>query len=282
MTSFDLLSIQCFISVAELGSFTKASKKVSRTQSAVSQQIAKMEASLGTPLFLRGKELTLTPNGEIFLGYAKRIYALQREVLDRFHEPDISGNLRFGLPEDFATVFLSDVLMDFIKIHPRIFLNIECDFTLNLVDRFKKNDFDLVLVKMNRPQDLPYGVDVWSEPLEWVGNSTIFQKDDPVPLILSPPPCVYRARAIDSLEEEKIRWRLAFSSPSYSGTVAAVRAGMGITVLPRNMIPNDLTTIRSNAALPPLYDTHISILKSQEKNAAVNSLEKFLLDRMKK
>lgn len=279
---FDTLTLECFLAVAETGSFTLAAAKVSRTQSAISQQITKLENQIDKQLLVRGKSVTLTPEGEILLTYARKIIQLNRDAMNRFKQPELQGEVRFGLPEDFASVFLSDVLTEYASLHPRIFLNVECDLTLNLFERFKKKEFDLVLVKMNRPEDFPNGTDVWSEALEWVGNKELFDlEDQPVPLVLSPLPCVYRARAIHTLERINMKWRIVFSSHSYASTVAAVRAGMGVTVLPRNMVPDDLEIIRSSNTIPKLDDTHISLLKHSEKNLAVNSFEKFVIDRLK-
>jgi DNA-binding transcriptional LysR family regulator len=281
--SFDALTLECFIAVAETGSFTRAAGRVGRTQSAVSQQITKLEGIIGKPLFTKTRYFSLTSEGEILLTYAKKIVQLNRDAMDRFKHPELHGEVRFGLPEDFASVFLSEVLTEFVSLHPRIMLNVECDLTLNLFARFKKKEFDLVLVKMNRPEDFPNGIDVWSEALEWVGskNLTDFDEEQHVPLVLSPQPCVYRARAIHSLEKMNRKWRIVFSSHSYTGTVAAVKAGMGITVLPRNMVPDDLNIIRTNKQLPILDDTHISLLKHHSKNLAVNSFEKFVVERLK-
>lgn len=279
---FDALTLECFLAVSETGSFTRASNKVARTQSAVSQQIAKLESQIGKPLFKRGKNFTLTSEGEILLCYAKKIIHLNREAIDHFQQPELQGELRFGLPEDFASVFLSDILSEYASLHPRILLNVECDLTLNLFDRFKNKEFDLVLVKMNRPEDFPNGTDVWSERLEWVGNHEFFEsyEDQPIPLVLSPQPCVYRSRAINSLEKNKKKWRIVFSSHSYTGTIAAVKAEMGITVLARNMVPNGLEIIRSGVNVPKLDDTHISLLKHNNHNTAVNSLENFVIQRL--
>src|SRR5690606_27543614 len=134
----------------------------------------------------------------------------------------------------------------------------------------------LVLVKMNKPEDFPNGIDVWSEALEWVGAREFLElpADQPVPLVLAPQPCVYRSRAIKALEKHKRKSRIVFSSHSYAGTVAAVKAGMGVTVLPRNMVPSELEIIRAGHSIPSLDDTHISLLKHHEKNLAVNSFEK--------
>lgn len=278
--AFDHFTLSCFLSVAETGSFTKAAREVNRTQSAVSQQIAKLEAYLGVILFHRGNRLTLTSDGEIFQGYAKPIVRLHREAYDRFREPKLEGNVRFGLPEDFASVFLADVLAEFGKIHPRVLLHVECDFTLNLFARFKKKEFDLVLVKMSRPEDFPNGQDVWSEPLEWVGELGNSDKNEPIPLVLSPQPCVYRSRAIQTLERAGMKWRVAFSSPSYTSTVAAVKAGMGLSVLPRNMVPKEVRMIRADGTLPALDDTHISLLKHSQDDHAINTLERFVMKKM--
>lgn len=246
----------------------------------MSQQIAKLEELLGTRLVDRGRVLSLTPSGETFLGYARQIYALHREAFDRLREPELEGEVRFGLPEDFASVFLSDVLADFAHIHPRILLNIECDLTLNLYNRFRQNEFDLVLVKMNRPEDFPHGIDVWSETLEWVGDSNLIDRSKPIPLVLAPQPCVYRARAIKALDTLGRKWRLVLSCPSYAGTIAAVKANLGITVLPRAMIPPGLEVIRRQL-LPDLTEVHVSLLKRKLKDPATNSLEDFVLKKLR-
>ncbi len=277
--SLDTFLLQCFIAVAETGSFTRAAKRVGRSQSAISQQIAKIEKSLGKTLIIRGKIFSLTRDGEIFLSYARKIFTLHSETIDQFKEPNLEGEVRFGLPEDFASIFLSEVLADFSRVHPRILLNIECDLTINLFNRFKKQEFDLVLVKMNQPEDFPSGLDLWSEPLRWVGDSKLIDSRKPIPLVLSPLPCVYRTCAIDALDKIGQKWRIVFSSPSYTSTVAAVRAGLGITIMPNVMIPNNLDALEFSI-LPKLTDTHASLIKHEFNNPAINSLEQFVIRKL--
>lgn len=280
----DEFTLRCFIAVVETGSFTKAAQKVKRTQSAITQQMNSLEKTLGKKLFERGKQIKLSPEGEIFLSYATKILSLCFEVVDRFKHPELEGELRFGLPEDFATMFLSDILVDFSRLHPRILLNVECDLTLNLFERFKKGAFDMVIVKMSRPEDFPNGVEVWSEPLEWIGNSSevgSWNKKTPLPLVLSPQPCVYRASALQALENAGIPWRTAFISPSYAGVIAAVNAGMGVTALPRTMVPDSLEIIKSRA-LPKLPEIHVSLLTKPHKNECMESLEDFLLKKLQR
>lgn len=282
--NIDTVTLKCFLAIADTGSFTQAAQRVGRTQSAVSQQIAKLENCLGAALIERGKTVHLTNEGEIFLGYARRIFALHSELIDRFKEPELTGEVRFGLPESFASVFLSEILVHFAQIHPRIMLIVDCDLTLNLYERFKQKEFDLVLLKMSRPEDFPNGVEVWSEKLEWIGDknlvNTMLQKEEPIPLVLSPAPCVYRASAIGALEKAGLKWRQVFSSPSYAGTNAAVKAGIGISVLPKTMIPPELNAI-DGTKLPTLSDSHISLLKQNPNNPAVLTFEEFVLKKLK-
>jgi DNA-binding transcriptional LysR family regulator len=281
--SLDTITLQCFLAVADTGSFTRAAERVGRTQSAISQQIAKLEFITNKPLFHRGKSLSLTNDGELFLGYARKIFELQREVLDRFREPDLEGDIRFGLPEDFATVVLSDVLIDFSRLHPRVFLSVQCDLTLNILNEFNKGKCDVVLLKTHQPETLPKAVNIWGEAVQWIAKedfSPLFLQDSIIPLVLSPQPCVYRENMIQALENAGIRWRVVYESPSYAGKMAAVKAGLGITAIQRTMIPNYLKPIE-NTILPKLNDIHISLLKKEGSNKAIDSLEFFLLKRLK-
>ncbi|MCL5271758.1 MAG: LysR family transcriptional regulator [Gammaproteobacteria bacterium] len=281
--SLDTVTLQCFLAVADTGSFTKAAEKVGRTQSAISQQIAKLELITEKPLFNRGKSLSLTTDGELFLGYARKIFELHREALDRFKEPELEGEIRFGLPEDFATMVLSDVLVDFSRLHPRVILNVECDLTLNILNRFAQGKSDLVLLKTHQPETLPKAVNVWSEAVEWIGKPDFFSsfdKNSIIPLVLSPQPCVYRENVIQTLQKAGVRWRLVYSSPSYAGKMAAVKAGLGITAIQRTMIPGYLESLE-HTILPKLNNIHISLLKKEGANKAIESLEYFLLKRLK-
>lgn len=281
--SLDTVSLQCFLAVADTGSFTKAADKVGRTQSAISQQIAKLEHITEKSLINRGKKFSLTTDGELFLGYARKIFELQREALDRFKEPELEGEIRFGLPEDFATMVLSDVLVEFSRLHPRVILNVECDLTLNILNRFIQGKSDLVLLRTHQPETLPKSVSIWSEAVQWIGKPDFFSsldKNSIIPLVLSPQPCIYRENVLQTLEKNGVRWRLVYSSPSYAGKMAAVKAGLGISAIQRTMIPCYLEPIES-PILPRLDNIYISLLKKEGINKAIETLEYFLLKRLR-
>jgi DNA-binding transcriptional LysR family regulator len=259
----DTLQLKSFVAIAETGTFGRAAATVNRTQSALSLQIKKLEEQLGCALFDRtGRKVTLTPQGEIFLGYAKRMIQLQWEAVSRLREPEVEGEIRFGTPEDFATHYLPDVLASFRQHHPRVQLNVECDLTLNLIDGFHRGEFDVILAKRD-PQRVKGGTKVWREPLVWAAADG-YQPEERLSLALSPQPCIYRARALAALDRAKRSWHISYTSPSLAGTLAAVKAGLGITVLPAHMIPAGVHPIRKETKLPHLADSEVALMKKDE------------------
>jgi DNA-binding transcriptional LysR family regulator len=259
----DTLQLKSFVAIAETGTFGKAAATVNRTQSALSLQVKKLEDQLGCSLFDRtGRKVTLTPQGELFLSYAKRIIQLQWEAYSRLREPDVEGEIRFGTPEDFATHYLPDVLASFRQHHPRVQLNVACELTLNLLDGFHRGEFDVILVKRD-PQRVKGGTKVWREPLVWAA-AVGHQPEEPLSLVLSPQPCIYRARALNALDRAKRNWHISYTSPSLAGTLAAVKAGLGITVLPAHMIPAGIHPAPKEARLPHLADAEIALMKKDE------------------
>lgn len=270
--------LKTFISIAETGTFSHSADVVGRTQSALSLQIKKLEEGLGCILFERSaRRVKLTQQGELFLGYAKRIIELQWEAYSRLKEPDVEGEIRVGTPEDFATHYLPDVLATFRQYHPRVQLNVSCDLTLNLIDGFRNGDYDIILVKRD-PKAANGGTKVWREPLVWVASDH-HKIEEPLSLVLSPEPCIYRARAIAALDKSKKPWRISYTSPSLAGTIAAVKAGLGITVLPADMLPVGIHPIRE---LPELADAEIALMKRNDLSKASEMLAEHIINSLER
>jgi DNA-binding transcriptional LysR family regulator len=270
--------LKTFISIAETGTFSHSADVVGCTQSALSLQIKKLEEGLGCVLFERSaRRVKLTQQGELFLSYAKRIIELQWEAYSRLKEPDVEGEIRVGTPEDFATHYLPDVLATFRQYHPRVQLNVSCDLTLNLIDGFRNGDYDVILVKRD-PKAANGGTKVWREPLVWVASDH-HKIEEPLSLVLSPEPCIYRARAIAALDKSKKPWRISYTSPSLAGTIAAVKAGLGITVLPANMLPAGIHPIRE---LPELADAEIALMKRNDLSKASEMLAEHIINSLER
>lgn len=263
MPPFDLDILRTFVAVVENGGFTRAAGRLGLTQSTVSIHVRRLEDGLGQRVFVRDRrEHSLTAAGETLLAYARRILSLADEARIRLLEPDVGGVVRLGTPEDFATLHLPDVLSRFTRAHPQVVLEVNCDFTANLLDGFSKGLYDLVLCK-REPQGGGDGTKVWREPLVWAGSERLrLASDQPVPLVLAPSPDIYRRRALAALDEANRPWRIVYTSPSLAGVQAAVRAGLGVAVLPKDMVAPGLVVAGAAAALPELPDTELALYRA--------------------
>ena len=270
LRNLDIDLLRCFVTIADLGSFTRAGERLGRTQSAISLQLKRLEEQLGRTLFLR------SPRSQI--GPARQILRLHDATVAEMFEPDITGSVRIGVPEDFATAHLPAVLAAFTGAHPLVELEVTCDLTLNLLERFHAGHFDLVLVKRQPTQERQDGVRVWREPLVWVARDRQSVADFArVPLVASPEPCVYRKRATQALDAIGRNWRIAYTSTSLAGSLSAVRAGLGITVLPLGMMPASLVAVGEDAGLPPLYDTENALIEAPGLSGTAHRLAQHII-----
>ena len=99
------------------------------------------------------------------------------------------------------------------------------------------------MLAKRRPED-PRGELVWQDRLVWIGAERLrLDPDRPVPLIVFPPPGITRARALEALERQGRAWRIACTSGSLSGLIAAARAGLGVMAHTRGLIPPGLVPV---------------------------------------
>ncbi len=273
---FDLL--RTFVAIADSGNLTRAGERLLLSQPTVSLQMKRLEDQLGRKLMERTpRAVRLNADGELLLSYARRILTLSDEAVARLVEPGVKGNVRLGTPEDFATTHLSNVLSRFAQAHPNVALEVTTDLTLNLIDRFQAGEFDLVLIK-REPMGPINGMRVWREPLVWAANrDDFFATDATLPLVVSPHPCVYRKRAMQTLDKAGRAWRVAYTSTSLAGAQAAVRAGLGITVLPKDMVPDDFFIIDTPSGAPDLSDTEIALMTASPLSQPAERLADYIV-----
>jgi DNA-binding transcriptional LysR family regulator len=257
--NLDIDVLRTLVAAYQLGSFNRAAEQVGRSQSAISQQIHKLEERVGQPLFRRqGRGLALTEAGETILAYAHRILDLNDEAVSAVTGAAINGAVRFGMPGDFAETWLPAALGRFKRAHPTIRIEATVDRNTSLIERLNKGMIDLALV-LGLKAD-PAAEALASLPMVWIGSSnTPFDRDEPVPLALFEQPCFFRATAIAALEAAGIAWRIEFTSPSLAGLWAAVDAGLGITVRTSVSAPAHLVEVGNRHRLPKLPFVELSL-----------------------
>ena len=200
----DLDVLRTFVAIAETGSFTTAANAVFRTPSAVSMQIKKLEDILGRSMFSRdARSVALTTDGEMLLGYARRLLAVNREAVSKFIVPDITGVVRLGSPDDYGERVLPHVLKRFAQTHPSIAVDVTIDQSVNLRRRMDDRALDITLVT-NSYRNAMSGAEVLlTEPIVWAGaKGGCAHLREPLPVSMWEEGCAWRAGALEALGRE--------------------------------------------------------------------------------
>ena len=272
MKELDTAVLRTFVVLAETLSFGRTGARVGRSQSAVSGQIARLEASLGVRLVARDtRNVALTAEGEQALGPARAILVETDALVQRFRDSGVTGEVRFGSPEDFASTYLPGILADFVGAYPAVELHVTCQLTLPLYKDWQAGGQDVIVVKQDPRRPFLGAQPLWRERVIWAGRTGL-PVGGPVPLVLSPAPCVYRARAISALDKAGMGWMVAFTSPSFAGAVAAVQAGLGVMPLPEGMRPDGLFDV----GLPEMADAELALLVRPRAGRAARALAEFV------
>ena len=122
----EIRQLKYFLKVAETLNFSEASRRLYITQSTLSQQISHLEQELGVPLFKRNShKVCLTEAGKELLPYAQKTIIAADSCLNHIENlrQMLTGELHIGVTYSFSTI-LSETLIDFLRAHPGVKLNI--------------------------------------------------------------------------------------------------------------------------------------------------------------
>lgn len=245
--------LRTFVAIAETGSFTAAASAVFRTPSAVSMQIKKLEDMLRCTVFTRdARSVTLTTDGEMLLGYARRLLAINRDAVSKFIVPDVSGVVRLGSPDDYGERVLPKVLKRFAKSHPSVAVDVVIDQSSNLCERMSRGELDITLFTAckNIPQDAEV---IFNEPIVWAGarGGNAFMRK-PLPVSVWEEGCAWRADALEALGESGLEYRIAYMSAHTAGQRAAILADLAVAPLPRSFVGDEIVALGPEHGLPQL------------------------------
>lgn len=261
----DINMLRCFKAVAQTGSFTKAGNLIGLTQAGVSIKIRKLEERLDTRIFNRtSKNLSLTAQGKVLMDYAKQILSVHDEAVGRLTNPGVSGLLRIGLIDYFLPELLPGLLIQFRRQYPGIHLDIQIDMGINLVPLFEKGELDLVVADLD--DSFPGLSTLTREPLVWItGQDLQIDPEGTIPLVLFPQPCNFRKLAIKGLEKQGRRWESLYTGNSSGSIQTAVKAGMGLSILPIGALKEGLKKAPAIMSLPDLPDFSIALYEDKQK-----------------
>lgn len=243
--------LRTFVAVQDHGGFTRASEALHLTQSAVSMQIRRLEDIVGRPMFSRkGRSVTLTPDGETLSRHARQILKLQEEALSALEQPEVKGTVRLGIPDDYVS-FLPAVFTRFSSTYPKVRMEIMCRQSSEIHELMRKEELDIALVTASCGRPTTVGITVRMEPLVWIASAQKHvEKEVPIPLAMFTDQCHVHRAAVRILEQMGRSSRVAYSSPSMAGLVAAVQSGLAIALVARVSLPAGVRILGPDDGFP--------------------------------
>ncbi len=275
--NLDLDLLRTFVAVADLNTFAAAAAAVCRTQSAVSQQMQRLEQLVGKELFARhGRNKLLTEHGIQLLGYARKILRFNDEACTSLMFSNLQGVLTIGASDESADTILPFLLNRISSVYPKLALDVRVKRNPMSSDQLQEDEVDLV-VTTHRVQPFDYLTLRTSPTLWYCAAEYVLQKGEAVPLVLLDEPSPFRDMVLNALNEAEIPWRMAYVASTLSAVKAAVKAGLGVTARPVEMMSPDLRVLSSAEGFPILPETEY--LLSRNPNSG-NELAQVIFDAM--
>lgn len=271
MRDLPIVLLRTFVMVAETLNLTTAAQRLHRAPSTISMQLGRLEALVAAELLQRGQYgVRLTPAGEQLKSCAQQLLNLHDRILGSFQHADVGGQVRLGTHDQYATRSLVPLLEAFVLSYPEASLEVVCDHRpYHLATLVAEGKLDLALVEM--PAFSDGGLRLFRDELVWVCSETHSTHErDPLPLAVFVEGCYHRDSAHRVLSDAQIPYRIAFTSQSRAGVLAAVRAGIGVGIIPRSTLEPGLRVIEEG--MPPLPGTDITLFVAERVNEATRRL----------
>lgn len=273
--NLDLDLLRTFVAVSDLNTFAAAAAAVSRTQSAVSQQMQRLEQLTGKELFARhGRNKLLTEHGIQLLGYARKILRFNDEACTSLMYSDVQGGLVIGASDDTSDTLLPFLLNRISSLYPRLSIDIRIKRQSSVMKMLQQNEVDLV-VTTSAVEGIISHVLRTSPTLWYCAADYVFQPEEAIPLVLLDEPAPYGDVAIDYLNAAGVPWRLSYTASTLSAVRTAVKAGLGVTARPVEMMSPELRVSGSVEGLPALPDTQYLLCRNPDSS---NELARIIFD----
>ena len=269
----EIHQLRYFVAVADEGSFSRAAAKVRVAQPSLSQQIRKLEAEVGQPLFDRlPRSVVLTEAGRCLIDYARQILASigdARRSVDELKD-EVSGRLAVGAIPTIAPYILPELVGKFQKHYPEVSLEIVEDVTDGITRRVEAGELDVALASTCQQSPTLRRESVGNEPLlalvpegHPLAKKTLVELDDLKSqrfLLLHEMHCLSQ-QVHHLLESRRLRPEIALAG-SQLGTIAnMVAAEIGVSIVPQMMVKHRATSgCVSLPFAPPVPERELNLL----------------------
>ncbi len=274
MENLDSDLLRTFLAVAQAGSVTDGAELIHRSQSATSLQIKRLESVLGQTVFVRhGRGVALSEAGRRLIPVARDVTARLDTALRDLSNAPVTGKIRLGIPDDYGRATLTKIIADFARLHPQAELDVTCALSAGFPEALRKGELDLAIYEVETPGA---GEELLSEdPTCWMASiNQDFSMAETLPVALFDQACWWRDAAINSLQARGKPYRIAYSSQSVSGVIAAVEAGIAVGLLGRSSAHSGLKIADQSYGFAPTPTSKLVIAApNRRNNAAVATMK---------
>ncbi len=260
--NLDITTLRSFVAVADSGGVTRAAGFLHLTQSAVSMQLKRLEELLDIELLDRsGRTIALTASGEQLLVYARRMIALNDEVIARLTDQAYEGEIVLGVPHDIVYPAIPQVLKQFHAAFPRVRVHLVSSYTRSLKEQFGRGECDLILTTETSVD--PGAETLCRKPLLWVGApGGAAWRQTPLKLAFGKH-CTFRPRVVEALDGAGIQWDVIVETESDRTIEATVSADLAVHTMIEGTEPPHLERITHGGVLPDLPMQQINLYGAQ-------------------
>ena len=263
--NLDLDLLRTFVAVADLNTFGAAAIAVCRTQSAVSQQMQRLESLIGKELFARhGRNKLLTEHGVQLLGYARKILRFNDEACLSLRANSIDGVLTLWAAGELTEAILPIQLDQIRSIYPKIVLDVRIKSNPFQDEFISQQEVDLIIAT-SHPAHYESTLLRLSPTLWYCATDYVYRKGEPAPLVMLKESSLHRDMMLDSLNMAGIPWRISYEAVTQTAVYAALKAGLGVTAGPVEiMMCKELRVLGVSEGLPVLPETKYLLCKHPE------------------
>lgn len=255
MTTLDVEAVQVFVTIADLGSFTRAAELLGSTQGAISVKLKRLEDRLGQRLIERTpRSVRLSAQGALFLLGAREFLAAHERAMAGLS----TARRRFalGIAAHVAGPEVPTLLARLNAYDPGLTIEVRMDTSRVLLDDFDRGEIDAAIIR--REDDRRDGEVLGPEHFGWYAAPQFeHRQGEPLRLAALAPACGVRDIAARALDAECMSWTEVFLGGTSSMVTAAVSAGLAISAFSCRLAPPGTVEVSQRFGLPPLPSTEI-------------------------
>ncbi|MCK1429392.1 MULTISPECIES: LysR substrate-binding domain-containing protein [unclassified Bradyrhizobium] len=257
IATLDIATVQAFLLVADLQSFTRTAEALGTTQAAVSLKLQRLETLLGKRLVERSpRAVRLTADGATFLERARALIAAHDRALSG--EASVAQSLSLGISDHAAGPELVPLLERLHAMSSNLTLAVIIGFSREMQEAYDAGRLDAVIVRQEGSRR--GGETLAEDEFGWFASRRFtVPKGQPLPLATLAPPCGVRAIAVRALDKAGLNWRERFVGGGVTAVVAAALAGLAIAPLARRIAPAGLVDVGPAHKLPKLGSSKVML-----------------------